>query len=73
MFEKWQVEVPRIEAGMDLVEHVYRRSVVDLAGLRLTEDFGGYEASLPAAGLPWFMAIFGRDTLITSTSSVTAS
>jgi glycogen debranching enzyme len=58
---------------MDLVEHVYRRSVVDLAGLRLTEDFGGYEASLPAAGLPWFMAIFGRDTLITSYQSIWVS
>jgi glycogen debranching enzyme len=70
VFEKWQVDVPHVEAGMDLVEHVFRKSIVDLAGLRLTEGFGGYEASLPAAGLPWFMAIFGRDTLVTSYQSL---
>lgn len=70
VFEKWQAEVPRIEADTDLVQHLFGRSVVDLAGLRLTESFGGYEASLPAAGLPWFMAIFGRDTLITSYMSL---
>jgi glycogen debranching enzyme len=70
VFEKWQAEVPSIEADVDLVEHIFRTSVVDLAGLRLTESFGGYEASLPAAGLPWFMAIFGRDTLITSYMSL---
>jgi glycogen debranching enzyme len=70
VFEKWRAEVPRIEADTDLVQHLFRRSVVDLAGLRLSESFGGYEASLPAAGLPWFMAIFGRDTLITSYMSL---
>jgi glycogen debranching enzyme len=70
VFEKWRAEVPGIEADVDLLEHLFRKSVVDLAGLRLTESFGGYEASLPAAGLPWFMAIFGRDTLITSYMSL---
>jgi glycogen debranching enzyme len=70
VFEKWQAEVPDIEADVDLVDHLFRQSLVDLAGLRLTESFGGYEASLPAAGLPWFMAIFGRDTLITSYMSL---
>src|SRR5688500_10619666 len=70
VFEKWRTKVPRIEADIDLVEHLFLKSVVDLAGLRLTESFRGYEASLPAAGLPWFMAIFGRDTLITSYMSL---
>jgi glycogen debranching enzyme len=70
VFEKWRSDVPRIESGTDLVRHLFERSVVDLAGLRLTESFRGYEASLPAAGLPWFMAIFGRDTLLTSYMSL---
>jgi glycogen debranching enzyme len=32
--------------------------------LRMHPDQG--QATLPAAGLPWFMALFGRDSLITS-------
>ncbi len=65
VLQKWQDEVPRLRAA-DVLEHVYRRSVVDLAALRLHSQVEGNEFSLPAAGMPWFMAIFGRDTLITS-------
>src|SRR2546430_5783625 len=66
VLQKWQDEVPRLSAGLDLLEHVYQKSVVDLAALRLQAQTDGNDFSLPAAGLPWFMAIFGRDTLITS-------
>ena len=69
VLQKWQDEVPRLSAGLDLLEHVYKKSIVDLAALRLHADVQGNEFSLPAAGLPWFMAIFGRDTLITSYQS----
>ena len=44
--------------------NIYRRSLVDLAALRFPT--GVTPGALPAAGLPWFMAIFGRDSLITS-------
>src|SRR5256886_1031172 len=70
VLQKWQDEVPRLSAGLDLLEHVYQKSVVDLAALRLQAQTDGNDFSLPAAGLPWFMAIFGRDTLITSYQSL---
>jgi glycogen debranching enzyme len=44
---------------------LYMRSLVDIAALRFRPDTLA-EHSLPAAGLPWFMALFGRDSLITS-------
>jgi len=67
---KWRDEVPRIRTSWDRLHHVYRQSIVDLAALRLRTDFGNEEYWLPAAGLPWFMAIFGRDTIITSYQSL---
>lgn len=66
VLQKWRGEVPDFEADWDLLELVYDKSIVDLAALRLYADVEGNEFSLPAAGLPWFMAIFGRDTIITS-------
>ena len=43
----------------------YHRSLVDLAALRFsTRTMPG--RSLPAAGLPWFMTMFGRDSIFTS-------
>jgi glycogen debranching enzyme len=70
VLRKWQDDVPQVAAGNDIVWHVIEKSVVDLASLRLMACVGGNEFSLPAAGLPWFMAIFGRDTLITSYQSM---
>jgi glycogen debranching enzyme len=70
VLEKWRDEVPRLKSGNDLVTHAYDKSIVDLAALRLHAEVEGNDFSLPAAGLPWFMAIFGRDTLITSYQSI---
>jgi glycogen debranching enzyme len=62
--------VPRLECAEDLLEHVYGRSVLDLRALRLGLEVGGERHTLPAAGLPWFMTIFGRDSLITAYQSL---
>ena len=70
VLQKWEQEVPHVSAGYDLVWHIFDKSVVDLAALRLHACVEGNDFSLPAAGLPWFMAIFGRDTLITSYQSI---
>src|SRR6266540_177568 len=60
-----EAAAPGLETNWDPLEHVYERSLVDLAALRFESPlFPG--ASLPAAGLPWFMTVFGRDSLITS-------
>ena len=48
------------------LRHAYDRSLVDLAALRFHPHIGTQDVSLPAAGLPWFMTLFGRDSLITS-------
>ena len=62
---EWIEQAPELESDWDDLEHVYRQSLVDLAALRFySEIIPG--ASLPAAGLPWFMTLFGRDSLITS-------
>jgi glycogen debranching enzyme len=59
----WNLRVPKLRATWDDMDHAYPRSVADLASLRLRGGNG--LGNLPAAGMPWFMTVFGRDTLIT--------
>jgi glycogen debranching enzyme len=56
------------------VEQTYQQALIDLAALRIPVD-GGDPVWIPAAGIPWFVAVFGRDPLIASlqTMSVTPS
>ena len=63
--ERWLDEAPRLESDWDSLNETYRRSLVDLAALRFSPRVAGGR-SLPAAGLPWFMTMFGRDSILTS-------
>jgi glycogen debranching enzyme len=63
--DKWLERAPRLECDWDPLKLIYQRSLVDLAALRFsTRTMPGQ--SLPAAGLPWFMTMFGRDSIFTS-------
>jgi glycogen debranching enzyme len=59
----WRMSVPRLRATWDPLPAAFTRSAADLASLRMRD--GRPEGQLFAAGMPWFMAVFGRDTLIT--------
>jgi glycogen debranching enzyme len=63
--ERWLKDAPRLESDLDSLKVTYRRSLVDLAALRFSPPIAG-RRSLPAAGLPWFMTMFGRDSIFTS-------
>lgn len=63
--DKWVEVAPRLECDWDPLKITYQRSIIDLAALRFSPIAlpGHY---LPAAGLPWFMTMFGRDSIFTS-------
>jgi glycogen debranching enzyme len=63
--ERWLSDAPRLECDWESLDRTYSRSLVDLAALRFSPPIAG-GASLPAAGLPWFMTMFGRDSIFTS-------
>ncbi|MGN6188995.1 MAG: amylo-alpha-1,6-glucosidase [Conexibacter sp.] len=62
----WLADAPRLETDSDPLRHAYERSLDDLAALRFHPHIDGCVDWVPAAGLPWFMTLFGRDSLITS-------
>ena len=63
--EKWLQRAPAVECDWKPLEPIYRRCLTDLAALRFS-TLTMPDQSLPAAGLPWFMTIFGRDSIFTS-------
>ena len=63
--QHWLDTAPRLECDWEPLVTTYRRSLVDLAALRFSPPVAGGR-SLPAAGLPWFMTMFGRDSIFTS-------
>lgn len=62
---EWLSAVPTLKSSWPTLERTYQRSLVDLAALRFYPKLIEGQP-LPAAGLPWFMAVFGRDSLLTS-------
>ncbi len=62
---KWRRQVPQVETDHEGLRDVLARSAEDLGALRIFDpDFP--ERVVLAAGAPWFMTVFGRDSLITS-------
>ncbi|HKD93398.1 MAG TPA: glycogen debranching N-terminal domain-containing protein [Gaiellaceae bacterium] len=62
---EWQSSAPVLSARWDDLVHTWNRSFADLASLRMQVPEVA-DGQLFAAGTPWFMTVFGRDTLISS-------
>src|SRR5687767_4737327 len=63
--QRWVADAPQLDCDWESVCATYKRSLVDLAALRFSPAVAGTH-SIPAAGLPWFMTMFGRDSIFTS-------
>jgi glycogen debranching enzyme len=62
----WLRAVLKIRCSNEEFYRLYRQALEDMAALRLPIFGTDHKAFLPAAGLPWFIAPFGRDSLIVS-------
>ena len=62
----WLRTVAKIQTSNEEFYRLFRRALEDMAALRLPIKGTDHTVFLPAAGLPWFIAPFGRDSLIVS-------
>lgn len=68
--KQWSAGLLKFESSVDAFERLFNQAVEDMAALRLPIEGDGGTEYVPAAGLPWFVALFGRDTLIASLQTI---
>ena len=67
IIDEWHASVTKLSTSNIDFERLYAQSLDDMAALRLPFSSATTVNELvPAAGLPWFVALFGRDSLIVS-------
>ena len=67
----WQERVLDVSTSNEEFYRFYHQAIDDMGALRLPRgDEGDHMVFMPAAGLPWFMAPFGRDSLIVSLQNI---
>jgi glycogen debranching enzyme len=68
----WEENVPRVTVADSNLQEVLNRSQSDLGSLRIFDEHHPGRVAV-AAGAPWFMALFGRDSLLSSYMSLLVS
>src|SRR6202044_2903737 len=63
---EWQRAVLKIGTSNEEFYRCYNHGIQDMAALRLPLKGTDHMVFVPAAGLPWFVGLFGRATLIVS-------
>lgn len=77
MTEPWIAESTKVSTSNPIVNRAVEQALDDLIGLRMRlqvpetiqiplNEMPNDHMWLPAAGVPWFVSVFGRDSLITS-------
>jgi glycogen debranching enzyme len=64
--DNWKKMTTSLTSANEDIYRVFKQSVEDMAALRLREFGESANEFLPAAGVPWFVTVFGRDSLIVS-------
>ena len=70
---RWQQRCTDIATPNNDLYRTYRQAVDDMGALRIYDMDVSDEAWVPAAGVPWFVTLFGRDSLTVSFQNMAVS
>ncbi len=73
MQRRWLEHATQLTSENEEIYRFYRQSVEDMGALRLYDHDAAGDVWIAAAGVPWFVALFGRDSLIASLQSLLVS
>ncbi len=70
---RWQARCTGLVSSNSKIERMYQQAVEDMGALRIYDMDVSDEAWVPAAGVPWFVTLFGRDSLTVSYQNMAVS
>ncbi len=70
---RWQERCTALTTSNGTIERMYQQAVEDMGALRIYDMDVSDEAWVPAAGVPWFVTLFGRDSLTVSYQNMAVS
>src|SRR5579875_1437658 len=70
---EWQFLSTGIETSNDIVFRMYQQAVDDMRALRIYDMDVSEDIWVPAAGVPWFVTLFGRDSLLVAYQNMLVS
>jgi glycogen debranching enzyme len=68
--DRWLDDAPDLVTDDLGLRRTYKQSILDLAALRIRPDEVSIKSALPGGGIPWFLTIFGRDSLVTAYQTI---
>jgi glycogen debranching enzyme len=66
MQERWKTATTHCDSSDTHLNQAFAQSIDDMGALRIYDHDFSEDIWLPAAGVPWYVTIFGRDSLIAS-------
>ena len=70
---QWRAQCTQIATSNKHVSSMYQQAIEDMGALRIYDLDVSDEAWVPAAGVPWFVTLFGRDSLIVALQNMSVS
>ncbi|HXR65161.1 MAG TPA: glycogen debranching N-terminal domain-containing protein [Ktedonobacteraceae bacterium] len=70
---RWQARCTAMTASNHTIARMYQQAIEDMGALRIYDMDVSDEAWIPAAGVPWFVTLFGRDSLTVSYQNMAVS
>lgn len=71
--KRWEARCTAVMTSNNDLYRTYRQAVEDMGALRIYDMDVSDEAWVPAAGVPWFVTLFGRDSLTVSYQNMAVS